>query len=59
MLLESSDPYFGIPLTMCKEMFFDRGNHYEFLSLGQELAAPGELQNPQTFTFNFKNVKKQ
>jgi len=25
------------------EMFFDRGNHYEFLSLNQELAAPGEL----------------
>lgn len=40
-------------------MFFDRGNHYEFLSLGQELAAPGELQHPQTFTFNFKNVEKQ
>lgn len=41
------------------EMFFDRGNHYEFLSLGQELAAPGELQHPQTFDFNFKNVEKQ
>ncbi|EON61335.1 hypothetical protein W97_00548 [Coniosporium apollinis CBS 100218] len=41
------------------EMFFDRGNHYEFLSLGQELAAPGDLQHPQTFEFNFKNVEKQ
>jgi vacuolar protein sorting-associated protein 26 len=41
------------------EMFFDRGNHYEFLSLVQELAAPGELQHPQTFEFNFKNVEKQ
>jgi vacuolar protein sorting-associated protein 26 len=41
------------------EMFFDRGNHHEFLSLGQELAAPGELQHPQTFDFNFKNVEKQ
>ena len=40
-------------------MFYDRGNHYEFLSLGQELAAPGELQHPQTFPFNFKNVEKQ
>lgn len=40
-------------------MFFDRGNHYEFLSLNQELAAPGELQHPQTFDFNFKNVEKQ
>lgn len=43
----------------CIEMFFDRGNHYEFLSLVQELAAPGELQHPQTFPFNFKNVEKQ
>lgn len=41
------------------EMFFDRGNHHEFLSLAQELAAPGELQHPQTFEFNFKNVEKQ
>ncbi|KAI0140123.1 vacuolar protein sorting-associated protein 26 [Hypoxylon sp. NC0597] len=41
------------------EMFFDRGSHYEFLTLNQELAAPGELQHPQTFDFNFKNVEKQ
>ncbi|KAJ5777980.1 Vacuolar protein sorting-associated protein 26 [Penicillium odoratum] len=41
------------------EMFYDRGNHYEFLSLVQELAAPGELLHPQTFPFNFKNVEKQ
>ncbi|KAL1958623.1 hypothetical protein VTO42DRAFT_4220 [Malbranchea cinnamomea] len=40
------------------EMFYDRGNHYEFLSLGQELAAPGELLYPQTYPFNFKNVEK-
>ncbi|KZZ92250.1 vacuolar protein sorting-associated protein 26 [Ascosphaera apis ARSEF 7405] len=41
------------------DMFYDRGNHYEFLSLGQELAAPGELLHPHTFAFNFKNVEKQ
>ncbi|KAI1007785.1 Vacuolar protein sorting-associated protein 26 [Podosphaera aphanis] len=41
------------------EMFFDRGNHYEFLSLGHELAAPGDLQHPQTFDFSFRNVEKQ
>lgn len=46
-------------LTRTIEMFFDRGNHYEFLSLGQELAAPGDLQHPQAFDFNFKNVEKQ
>ena len=38
------------------EMFFDRGAHYEFLSLVQELAAPGELQHPQTFPIHFRNV---
>ncbi|KAI5302155.1 hypothetical protein KEM56_000974 [Ascosphaera pollenicola] len=46
-------------LTSGKDMFYDRGNHYEFLSLGQELAAPGELLHPHTFAFNFKNVEKQ
>ncbi|KAK0480059.1 vacuolar protein sorting-associated protein 26 [Armillaria novae-zelandiae] len=41
------------------ELFYDRGNHHEFLSLSQELAAPGELRQSQTFDFNFKNVEKQ
>jgi vacuolar protein sorting-associated protein 26 len=36
-----------------------RGNHYEFLSLAQELAAPGEMRQAQSFDFNFKNVEKQ
>lgn len=36
-----------------------RGNHYEFLSLAQELAAPSEMRQAQTFDFNFKNVEKQ
>jgi vacuolar protein sorting-associated protein 26 len=49
----------GIDANNLTEMFFDRGNHYEFLSLGQELAAPGDLQHPQAFDFNFKNVEKQ
>ncbi|KAM0789264.1 Vacuolar protein sorting-associated protein 26B [Microbotryomycetes sp. NB124-2] len=41
------------------ELFYDRGNHYEFLSLVQELANPGELQTGQAFNFEFKNVEKQ
>lgn len=41
------------------EMFFDRGTHHEFLTLNAELAAPGDLQHPQTYAFNFKNVEKQ
>lgn len=39
--------------------FYDRGTHYEFLSLSQELAAPGEMRQAQTFDFSFKNVEKQ
>ncbi|ORY75413.1 vacuolar protein sorting-associated protein 26-domain-containing protein [Protomyces lactucae-debilis] len=41
------------------ELFFDRGNHYEFLSQQAELAAPGELRNAVDFPFSFKNVEKQ
>ncbi|KAH0831206.1 vacuolar protein sorting-associated protein 26-domain-containing protein [Lanmaoa asiatica] len=41
------------------ELFYDRGNHHEFLSLSQELASPGELRQAQTFEFLFKNVEKQ
>lgn len=41
------------------ELFYDRGNHHEFLSLSQELAAPGEMRQAQTFDFGFKNVEKQ
>jgi len=41
------------------ELFYDRGNHHEFLSLSQELAAPGEMRQAQTFDFHFKNVEKQ
>lgn len=41
------------------ELFYDRGSHYEFLSLSQELAAPGEMRQAQTFDFHFKNVEKQ
>ena len=51
--------YFLLERLSVVDMLFDRGNHYEFLSLGQELAAPGDLQHPQTFDFNFKNVEKQ
>lgn len=42
-----------------QELFYDRGHHHEFLSLSQELAAPGEMRQAQTFEFNFKNVEKQ
>ena len=41
------------------EMFYDRGNHYEFVSLSQELASGGEMRQAQTLDFTFKNVEKQ
>lgn len=41
------------------DLFYDRGNHYEFLSMSQELLAAGELRGAQTLDFEFKNVEKQ
>ncbi|KAF9432648.1 Vacuolar protein sorting-associated protein 26B [Entomortierella beljakovae] len=40
------------------ELFYDRGNHYEFSSLKHDLAVPGELRSNTTFDFEFKNVEK-
>ncbi|KAK3808654.1 MAG: vacuolar protein sorting-associated protein 26-domain-containing protein [Benniella sp.] len=40
------------------ELFYDRGNHYEFSALQQDLAIPGELRSNTTFDFEFKNVQK-
>ncbi|KAJ2305151.1 Vacuolar protein sorting-associated protein 26, partial [Coemansia sp. RSA 2706] len=53
--------HYGIKVQFigCIEMFYDRGNHYEFVSLVQELAAPAELGNTATYGFEFKNVEKQ
>jgi hypothetical protein len=45
-------------LTMI-ELFYDRGNHYEFVSLAQELASGGEMRQAQSYDFTFKNVEKQ
>lgn len=41
------------------EMFYDRGNHYEFRTMQQELAVPGELRSNTSFDFEFRNVEKQ
>lgn len=35
------------------------GQTDDFVSMAQELAAPGELRHPETFKFEFKNVEKQ
>jgi len=41
------------------ELFYDRGNHYEFTSLVRELSPAGELNDTQTYGFEFMNVEKQ
>jgi len=41
------------------ELFYDRGQHHEFLSLSQELSAPGDMRQAQQFDFEFKKVEKQ
>jgi hypothetical protein len=55
----SASSHLRVYLNYVQELFYDRGHHHEFLSLSQELAAPGEMRQAQTFEFNFKNVEKQ
>lgn len=40
------------------ELYYDRGNHHEFVSLEKDLAHPGELTQSQTFDFEFTHVEK-
>lgn len=40
------------------ELYYDRGNHHEFLSLSKELARPGDLTQNTSFDFEFNQVEK-
>ena len=41
------------------EMFYDRGNHNDFLSLVRQLDPPGELMSPtKIYNFEFQQVDK-
>lgn len=40
------------------ELYYDRGNHHEFVSLVKDLARPGEMSQSQTFDFEFTHVEK-
>jgi vacuolar protein sorting-associated protein 26 len=41
-------------------MFYDRGQHHEFVSVVKELEAPqGELTKDQVYPFEFPTVEKQ
>ena len=42
----------------CVEMFYDRGNHHDFLSLVRQLTPPGEMTSSCTFPFEFLRVDK-
>jgi vacuolar protein sorting-associated protein 26 len=48
------------PVASClgSELYFDRGNHHEFISLVKELAPPGELSSNATYDFNFAAAEK-
>jgi len=41
------------------EMFYDRGNQYEFVSIEKELAPAGEIKNPVEYEFEFADVERQ
>ena len=40
------------------ELYYDRGNHHEFLSLVKQLAGPGDLTQNTSFYFEFNQVEK-
>jgi vacuolar protein sorting-associated protein 26 len=56
--LYSKAPFDSQSINTILELFYDRGNHYEFSSLQQDLAVPGELRASTTLDFEFKNVEK-
>ncbi|KAJ0046065.1 hypothetical protein Pint_05140 [Pistacia integerrima] len=45
------------PGTVHCEMYFDRGNFYDFTSLVRELDVPGEIYERKTYSFEFSTVE--
>jgi hypothetical protein len=41
------------------ELSYDRGNHYVFCSMHQEMASAGELREATTYPFSFAKAEKQ
>ena len=41
------------------ELFYDRGNSYEFTSLVRELEGPGSVNDVKEFPFQFEGVEKK
>ena len=50
--------HYGIKIEFVGQIehYYDRGNHYEFLSLVKELARPGELTQNTSYDFEFAQV---
>lgn len=46
-----------VPLHV--ELFYDRGNSYEFTSLVRELEGPGSVNDVKEFPFAFEGVEKK
>ncbi|VDN57819.1 unnamed protein product [Dracunculus medinensis] len=40
------------------EVYYDRGNQYDFIAIVKELARPGEIINSANFHFDFQQVEK-
>jgi len=52
--------HYGIKIELIGqiELYYDRGNHHDFLSLVKELARPGDLFQHTSYSFEFVNVEK-
>ena len=48
-----------IELCTPSEIYYDRGNHYEFVKLDKDLARPGDMTESCSFPFEFLKVVKQ
>lgn len=44
--------------ALSPELYYDRGNHHEFVSLVKDLARPGEITQSHAFDFEFTHVEK-
>ncbi|PPD96695.1 hypothetical protein GOBAR_DD06269 [Gossypium barbadense] len=49
--------YFLLSFIFILELYFDRGNFYDFTSLVRELDIPGELYERKTYPFEFSTVE--
>lgn len=56
-MYSSHNNYFFLHLGQI-ELFYDRGNHHEFLSQLKELARHGDLIKNTSYPFEFSNVEK-